>query len=140
MSRKFRKSDSALVLTTESKEKYEALVAAYRAEYNPQGPIENHLVEELVAAEWLQRRYRALHTALLRLTEEKRIKHNTARTLALLDRFAARHAREYERAAATLREIQRERRKAQNTKIRNEPGKGLTRVESAASKYPIWLQ
>ena len=50
---------SALVLTTESKEKYELLLASYLEKCDPDGPIENDLVEEMVAAKWQQRRVAA---------------------------------------------------------------------------------
>jgi hypothetical protein len=61
----------ALVLTTESKEKYEALAAAYRDEYKPQGQTENDLVEELTAAKWLQRRYNTMITALIDVSMDR---------------------------------------------------------------------
>ena len=131
-----------LVLSTESREEYEALAAAYRDEYRPDGPIETHLVEELVAAEWFQRRYIRIKNVLLDMMRDGKapgMSRDHTRTLALLTDFGARHAREYNRAAATLRKIQRDRRRTQNIKIRNEPEKGLTKTESASSKRTIWL-
>ena len=120
----------ALVLTTESKEKYEALLASYREEYDPQGQTENDLVEELTAAKWLHRRTLAMITALLDVTMDRMAKEiteefdqidNAARTalafakqtgqanaLTLLNRYAARHARDYHRALDKLRQIQSE--------------------------------
>jgi hypothetical protein len=143
---KFQKPRSGaadrFVLSTESKEEFEALAAAYRDEYKPDGPTENHLVEDLVAAEWFQRRYLRIRNVLLDMIRDGRaaqISRNPERTLALLTDFTARHAREYNRAATMLRKIQRERRKTENIKIRNEPGKGLTRAKSGTSKRPIWL-
>ena len=56
---------SAIVLTTESKEKYAALLASYLEKCDPDGPIENDLVEEMVAAKWQQRRVAAMITALI---------------------------------------------------------------------------
>jgi hypothetical protein len=123
---------SAIVLTTESKEKYEALLASYLERCDPDGPIEIDLVEEIVAAKWQQRRVATMITALMDVTMdrmekeirgefenidngvrtvlafEKEAKQST--TLALLNRYAARHAREYHRALRQLREIQSERR------------------------------
>jgi hypothetical protein len=131
-----------LVLKNESREEFEALAAAYRDEYNPQGATENHLVEDLVAAEWFQRRYLRIRNVLLDMIrdgETERLGRNPARTLALLDRFIGTHTRGYNRAATTLRKIQRERHRAVNAKLRNEPGKGLKTTESKASKRPIWL-
>jgi len=123
---------NALVLTTESKEKYDALLAAYRDECDPQGQIENDLVEEVVSAKWLQRRAMAMITALLDTTMD-RMDHevaaefetidNAARTalafarqvdqggtLALLQRYLARHTRDYHRALDKIMEIQTRRR------------------------------
>ena len=127
---------SALVLTTESKQEYEALLASYLDEYEPQGQTESDLVEELTAAKWMQRRSLAMITALLDITMdrmEKEIKEefdtidNAARTalafakqtdetaaLALMHRCAARHARDYHRALDKLRQIQSDRRKPED--------------------------
>jgi len=124
-------TSKALVLTTESKEKYEALLASYRDKCDPDGPIENDLVEEMVAAKWLQRRALSMITALLDVTMDRMEKEihdefenidNATRTvlafarqadesgtLALLNRYATRHARDYHRALDKLREIQSER-------------------------------
>jgi len=121
-------TSKALVLTTESKEKYEALLASYRDKCDPDGPIENDLVEEMVAAKWLQRRALSMITALLDVTMDRMEKEihdefenidNATRTalafakqadesgtLALLNRYATRHARDYHRALDKLREIQ----------------------------------
>src|SRR5690242_18578876 len=64
-------TSGALVLTTESKEKFDALLASYRNEYDPQGQTENDLVEELTAAKWLQRRSLTMITALLDVTMDR---------------------------------------------------------------------
>jgi len=123
---------SALVLTTESKEKYAALLASYLEKCNPDGPIENDLVEEMVAAKWQQRRVASMIAALLDVTMDRMEKEirdefenidNAARTalafdkqagqsatLALLNRYATRHARDYHRALNQLRQIQFDRR------------------------------
>jgi hypothetical protein len=138
---------SAIVLTTESKEKYAALLAAYLEKCDPDGPIETDLVEEIVAAKWQQRRVAAMIAALLDVEMDcmdkeirEQFEHidNTVRTalafknqakdsptLALLKRYAARHAREYHRALKHLREIQSERRDP-NEKSQNEPKPDLT--------------
>jgi hypothetical protein len=128
---------TALVLTTESKEKCEALAAAYRDEYKPQGQTENDLVEELVTAKWLQRRYNAMINALIDVGMDRMEKEisqefekidNAARTvlafvnetnrsaaLALLHRYVARYNRDYHRALDKLKEIQAERRELPST-------------------------
>src|SRR5947209_11992460 len=125
-------TSSVLVLKTESKEKYETLVASYRAEYSPQDQTENDLVEEMIAAKWLHRRALEMITALVDLTMdrmENEIKdefeaiHNAGRTalafakqadqtsaLNLLHRYAARHTRDFHRALDKLVQIQSTRR------------------------------
>ena len=137
---------SAIVLTTESKEKYEALLAAYLEQCGQNGPIETDLVEEIVAAKWQQRRVAAMIAALLdvemdcmdkEISDQFEHIDNTVRTalafkkqtkesatLALLNGYAARHAREYHRALRHLREIQSER--PLNEKSQNEPKPDLT--------------
>jgi hypothetical protein len=137
-------TSNVLVLTTESRPKMDALLQAYRDEYQPHGQTENDLVEELTAAKWFQRRCWAMQTALLDITmdrmepeiqEEFEEIDNGARTalaflkqtdegtaLALLNRYAARHARDYHRALDKLRQIQKERREAS---IPNHDRKGV---------------
>jgi len=155
----------ALVLTTESKEKYEALAAAYRDEYKPQGQTENDLVEEVVAAKWLQRRYNTMITALIdvsmdrmqkEITQEFEKIDNAARTalafagetnrsaaLPLLHRYAARHTRDYHRALDKLRQIQSDRRSSEQPpdpslkpEIQNEPKPAPTQDQSITSERP----
>jgi hypothetical protein len=144
---------STLVLRTESKEKYEALLASYREKCNPNGPIENDLVDEMVAAKWQQRRVETMITALIDVTMDRMEKEiraefehidNAVRTalafdkqaaqsatLALLNRYATRHARDYHRALNRLRQIQSERPPEQ--KSQNEPKPDLTPEPSTTS-------
>jgi hypothetical protein len=125
-------TSNVLVLTTESRPKMDALLQAYRDEYQPYGQTETDLVEELTAAKWLQRRCWGMQSALLDITMDRMEPEiqaefeeidNGARTalaflkqtdegtaLALLNRYAARHARDYHRALDKLRLIQKERR------------------------------
>src|SRR5215831_3671704 len=153
---------SAIVLTTESKEKYAALLASYLEKCDPDGPIETDLVEEIVAAKWQERRVAAMITALMDVTMDRMEKEirdefekidngvrtilafekqaKESATLALLNRYAARHAREYHRALRHLREIQSERRDqndpqpSPNEKSQNEPKPGLTPEPSTTSE------
>jgi hypothetical protein len=60
-----------VVLTTENREKYEALLASYRDEYDPQGQTENDLVDELAAAKWLHGRALSMITSLLDVTMDR---------------------------------------------------------------------
>jgi hypothetical protein len=157
MSHKYRKpkpiSEGTLVLRTESKEKYEALLASYREKCNPDGPIENDLVDEMVAAKWQQRRVASMIAALIDVSMDRMQKEicaefqnidNAVRTalafdnqakqsatLALLNRYANRHARDYHRALKQLREIQSER--PPEEKSQNEPKPDLTPEPSTTS-------
>src|ERR1051325_6381738 len=51
------------VLPWEDASEYQALVAALIAEHAPQGPTEEHLVEELAGILWRKRRLRLAETA-----------------------------------------------------------------------------
>jgi hypothetical protein len=62
------------VLPWEDGEEYRALLEALAAEHSPQGPTEEHLVEEVAGIIWRKRRLRlaegaAHHRALKRITE-----------------------------------------------------------------------
>src|SRR3954451_6435940 len=54
------------VLPWEDPEEYQALVAALVAEHAPQGPTEEHLVEELAGILWRKRRLRLAEAAAYR--------------------------------------------------------------------------
>ena len=51
------------VLPWEDADEYEALLAALAAEHTPQGPTEEHLVEELAGILWRKRRLRLAEAA-----------------------------------------------------------------------------
>jgi len=53
------------VIATESREEYEALIAEYYDRYQPCVPEERCLVDNLVTAEWLGRRYMVAASAIL---------------------------------------------------------------------------
>jgi hypothetical protein len=134
---------NCLVLTTEDKDKFIALYREYLDEYNPQGPTQRDLVEEMVAAKWRQRRCSIIETGILNVTmdrmadkiEEEFVnlphsirtslayieQHGADGALARIARDEARHARTWHRALKLLRELQKE-------KIPNEPDAGLTPV------------
>jgi hypothetical protein len=54
------------VLPWEDADEYQALVVALVAEHSPQGPTEEHLVEELAGILWRKRRLRLAETAAFR--------------------------------------------------------------------------
>jgi len=128
---------ATLVLTTEDKPKFDELLGSYIDEYQPATQTESDLVQEITVSKWLQRRCWALQTALIDVTmdrmedeidEEFTELPNATRTalafvqqasangaLALLNRYAGRHSREWHKAVDKLRVIQKE-------KVQNEPG------------------
>ena len=137
---------ATLVLTTEEKGKFDELLGAYIDEYQPATQTESDLVQEITVSKWLQRRCWGLQTALLDVTmdrmeddidaEFKEIP-NATRTalafakeaneggaLALLNRYAGRHSREWHKSVDKLRTIQAERRAgiAEKLELPNEPG------------------
>src|ERR1700690_2553058 len=54
-----------VVLAEESREQHQEMLDAYLHQFQPQGPAEVDLVEEMVAAKWRQRRLWAIETDLL---------------------------------------------------------------------------
>jgi hypothetical protein len=121
-----------LVLRTESQAKFLAVLNGYLDDYHPEGQTENDLVEAIAAAKWQEQRCWTLITALVDIRMDRMEQEiaaeftqmdNATRTalafvkeadqavgLALLNRYAARHSREWHRAVDKLRTIQKERR------------------------------
>ena len=150
-----------LVLRTESDAKFLAILNGYLDEYHPEGQTENRLVEMIAAAQWLEERCWTLTTSLLDITMDRmeqeiaaefREIDNATRTalaflkeadqsagLALLNRYAARHSREWHRAIDKLRTIQKERREqsdapdSPNEELPNEPDAGASPEPSKPS-------
>src|SRR5208283_127717 len=93
------------VLPWEDADEYHSLVAALAAEHSPQGPTEEHLVEELAGILWRKRRLRlaeaaafrrgltkvaspdqqTIKAALVHLDVEKQMTGDTAKELANID-------------------------------------------------------
>ena len=132
-----------LVLTTESQPKFLAVLNGYIDDYHPEGQTENDLVEEIAAAKWQQMRCWTLAKALVDITMDRmeqeiaaefREIDSVTRTalafakdadqsaaLALLNRYAARHGREWHRAVDKLRKIQKERREQSDAPTGHRP-------------------
>ena len=120
---------SSVVLSTEPRKQYNEMLDAYLLEFQPQGPVELDLVEEMVAAKWRQRRLRAIEAELFEeemCDIEQRFRQDgedynklsvltrayqrqAESTLALLTRHEARLERAYSRALKNLLELQRPR-------------------------------
>src|SRR5438270_7917871 len=62
---------ATLVLTTEDKPKFDELLNAYIDEYRPATQTDSDLVQEIAVSKWLQRRCRALQTALIDVTMDR---------------------------------------------------------------------
>ena len=121
----------SLVLTSESRAKFEDPLHGYLDDYQPEGRTENDLVEAIVAAKWLQQRCWSITNSLMNVTMDRMAEAIAAEfsdidtgtrtslaflqqadqsaALALLNRYAARHDREWHRAIDKLRAIQKER-------------------------------
>jgi hypothetical protein len=54
-----------VVLAAESREQYQEMLDTYLQQFQPEGPIEHDLVEEMVVAKWRQRRLWAIEADLL---------------------------------------------------------------------------
>jgi len=127
-----------VVLATESSERHKKMLASYVQQFQPQGPSEMDLIEEMVAAKWRQRRLWAIETDLLEgeistQTEKLDKKYSrypplyplssaydalTSKSLPFLTRHESRLERTYHRALKTLLELQRLRK--QNIQKRTE--------------------
>ncbi len=154
---------SEILLRGESEPGFCALLDSYQNEYNPQGQTEHDLVEEMAYARWAMRRTWSLQAAVIDVTldiqreeiDQKFKKVDSgARTafafikstaesqsLPLLNRYAARHARDYHRALDKLRVIQQERRartpeETKKQELPNEPEAGLTPSASTPDAAP----
>ena len=164
------------LLQDENRESYLDTLRAYREEYDPQGQTENDLVEEIVNARWFLRRSWTFQANVIDVTADQNQdqaeewydpEHVGRRmglafikcaqespSLPLLNRYSARHARDYHRALDKLRELQKERMQNEpgddddfeplapepsepgNEGLRNEPGDGLTNAESIHPEPP----
>ena len=118
---------ASVVLSTEPRKQYNAMLDAYVQQFQPEGPVELDLVEEMVGAKWRQRRLRAIESELLEEEMDdvekwfrdrgkeynnlsvltRAYRRQAASTLALLTRHEARLERAYSRALKNLLELQR---------------------------------
>ena len=112
----------SLVIPGEDPAELEALTLDYRQTFHPVGPLEDFLVETLVAGDWNRRRYSRIEAQLVRLlaTSQDPAEENPFGALLLADaakagalqkvfRRLSAAERSYFRALAELRRAQRER-------------------------------
>lgn len=150
-----------VVLVNESQSEYGRLLAAYRAEWNPQGQSENDLVRDIVDARWRIERIKAMETAAmdaeifvnrkpldaiftvttpeLRQTDALQVmgaeKNNF---LDKLDRFELRYTRIYERAIKALVHLQKLRGTGLEQEPRHEqPSPGQNEPEKQSTAEPL---
>jgi len=128
-----------IFLRNENPQAFDALEREYLGRYQPDGPVERKLVDDLIICEWRQRRITASEAAAIdHQMDRDEIKisrefsdideatrtavaikelSNTSRELDVQNRYDARFQRQYLRALQTLRELQRERK----VNLPNEP-------------------
>ena len=119
---KFGVDARSLVIPGEDPAELEALTLDYRETFHPVGPLEDFLVETLVAGDWNRRRYTRIEAQLVRLlsTSQDPAEENPFGALFLADavkagalqkvfRRLSAAERSYFRALAELRRAQRER-------------------------------
>ena len=126
-------SRKTIVLECESDEAFHEMQDYYAATYLPGSPVEQDLVDEMVAARWRMLRLRAIEVALLdsemnreepesateapptdpgyQLAFAFRRVADESRAISLASRYESRLHRIHERCHRTLRELQHERRK-----------------------------
>ncbi len=134
-----------LVLKSEEQSEFDQLLQTYFDELHPQGEIETALVEQMAAAKWRERRCWLHQKSVLDVRSEEiagdweditiaecaalafgRAATNS-QSLQLLQRYETMHARTWRRAWRDLLD-------AQKHKLRNEPRKDLTTIESVPCK------
>jgi hypothetical protein len=97
----------AVVLPSEDPDVYHEHLQAFLAEYNPQGPTEQHLLQDLADTAWRQLRIAVVETKLL--ADDALPLEIQCRSLSNLSLHGQRLARQFEKLAAELRDLQRAR-------------------------------
>jgi hypothetical protein len=141
-------ASKTVVLTNESKTRFEQIFEAYIHQFQPLGDVEMDLVEEMTVAKWQQRRGWSIQTATLdhrrdlqdadliskfesldqptRLAIAFSAEANDSKALALLLRYESTHRRTYNRAFQGLLDLQAIRKLTETQtppeqELRNEP-------------------
>ena len=113
---KFGFEAQSLVLPGEDPDKLAALAVDYHRQLNPAGPLEDYLVQSLVQADWMRRRYVLIETLAIRHRianpqdpDEISLVAFTCPAAQQLARRLAAEQRNYFRALKELRRAQKER-------------------------------
>jgi hypothetical protein len=97
-----------MILSTENREHFDALIDSVYSEHNPQGETENRLAQSVIQHYWLMQRAIHLQEELLCQPELDQKK------LSLFLRYQTTHERSYYKAQKELERLQKEKRKTQN--------------------------
>ena len=101
------------LLPGEDGEEFQALLAAFQAEHQPQGPTESFLVDELAQCQWKLRRISAIEAGLFSSPGAASLADlfrddTTEQALAKLGRYETRIRRDWYRALGELRSLRRD--------------------------------
>ncbi len=117
-----------MVLNCENEDEFQEMLGRYAATYQPGSPVEEGLVNEMVAARWRMQRLRLIETALLDSEMQRELPEaettddpafqlafafrrlvDESRAISLASRYESRLHRIHERSHRTLRELQQSR-------------------------------
>lgn len=106
-------SSTFFLLPGEDPAEFEALITAFREEFQPCGPTGEFLVEELARSQWKLRRVFVLETALFAAASSSSLadlfsNDTAAASLARLGRYETRIRRDWYRALSELRALRRD--------------------------------
>jgi hypothetical protein len=127
----------AEVIRTESREKYNELVAQFNARFTPSTPQEHQLVHELIRSEWLTRRAAAGQASVINQSLDENSQHDLGRVflehsnqICRSQHILNRAARDFSRALRDLTKI-----RAQKPPANQLPPKNLTQNRFRSSNF-----
>jgi hypothetical protein len=133
-------SKKTIVLNCENEGEFREMLGRYAATYQPGSPVEEGLVNEMVAARWRMQRLRLIETALLDSEMQRELPEaetsddaafqlafafrrlvDESRAISLASRYESRLHRIHERSHRTLRELQQTRTQETSEPVSPEP-------------------
>src|SRR6202051_1273394 len=121
-------SKKTIVLHCENEDEFQEMIGDYAVTYRPGSPVEEGLVNEMVAARWRMQRLRLIETALLDSEMQRELPESEttddpafqlafafrrlvddSRAISLASRYESRLHRIHEHSHRTLRELQKSR-------------------------------
>ena len=122
------------LLPGENPEEFHALLDAFRAEHEPQGPTESFLVVELAQSEWRLRRISAIEGSLLSGDVSSLVdlfrSDSAEQALSKLGRYEARIRRDWYRALGELRALRRDDSRVLSAQARQQQSEANARFTS----------